>query len=141
LSKLTTLFFVTFSFFAIADHTQQSETIERQQQKETIKRRQQRKTIERRQQKEMIERRQQKETIERQQQKKTIERQLQKKTIEQQLQRKIIEQQQQTIQQERLNILFRVNRKKSQRQREKNASSEIKEIFDFVIKFLEKNTY
>jgi hypothetical protein len=42
-----TFFFVTLSFFAIADQTQQEETIERRQQRKTIERRQQKETIER----------------------------------------------------------------------------------------------
>ncbi len=59
--------------------------------------------------------------------------------MKQQLQKKIIEQQQETIQQERSNILFRVNREKSQRQREKNTLNDTNEIINFVIKLLKKN--
>jgi DNA anti-recombination protein RmuC len=105
LSELTTLFFVTLSFFTTADQTQQRETIERRQQRETI------------------------------------ERQLQKKAMKQQLQRETIEQQQETTQQERSNILFRVNREKSQRQREKSTSSDTDEIINFAIKLLRENIY
>jgi type I site-specific restriction endonuclease len=114
LSEFTTLFFVTLSSFAIADQTQQKETIERQQQKETIERRQQRETI---------------------------ERQLQRKTMKQQLQKEIIKQQQETTQQERSNTLFRMNRERSQRQRKKNTSNDTNEIINFVIKLLKENIY
>jgi E3 ubiquitin-protein ligase DOA10 len=105
LSELTTFLLVTLSFFAIADQTQQKETIERRQQKEAI------------------------------------ERQLQRKTMKQQLQKETIEQQQETTQQERSNTLFRVNRERSQRQREKSTLNDTDEIINFVIKLLKKNIY
>jgi hypothetical protein len=61
--------------------------------------------------------------------------------MKQQLQREIIEQQQETTQQERSNILFKMNREKSQRQREKNTLSDTDEIINFDIKLLRKNIY